>query len=225
MLRIEQVKSYKLPRYPQGVYYVRPDTRSWQTAGSIATAAILALSVSSCKKPGGDIEPSPSSTAVRSVQSSGVVGPPPVPTTMVTEREARTAIDAVFARNGIRLEADVPVSFSINYLNSYKPNTVEGEYIPANDSNSISLELDGFNKDLNIGYEYRIDKDNDTFTFKVEYSLDQASKSNDKTPRIKIIGPISYAPMLSETAEQACKRIETYVQDFINDLRSRGIIP
>ena len=75
MLRIEPIKSYKLPRYPRDIYYERSDTRSWKIAGSIASVAVLALLVSSCKS-GGGVEPPP----------SGLVGPPPMPPEMVTER-------------------------------------------------------------------------------------------------------------------------------------------
>ncbi len=191
MLRIEQIKSYKLPRYPQGLYYEHPDTRSRKIAGSIASAAVLALLVSSCKS-GGEIEP----------PSSGMVGPPPMAPTMVTEREARTVIDEVFARNGIKLEADVPFLFSTG------------------NQTSINLELDGFNKDLNIGYEYIYDeyKDLDSFTSEVIADIDKASKSNDKGPKIKTI------QMLDQTAEEAHKKIEAIIEDFIADLHSRGII-
>ncbi|MBM4433431.1 MAG: hypothetical protein FJ025_05465, partial [Chloroflexi bacterium] len=134
MLRIEQIKSYKIPRYPHGLYYERSCTHPWKVTGSVASLAVLALLVSSCK-PGGGIEPPPT-TVVVEPPPSGVVGPPPMPPELVTEREARTVINEVFVKNGINLEEDVPFSFS------------------PSDQNPISLELDGFNKDLNIGYEY-----------------------------------------------------------------------
>jgi hypothetical protein len=183
MLRIEPIKSYKLPRYPQGLYYERPNTHPWKIAGGIASVAMLALLVSSCKP-------------------VGVVGPPPLPPDMVTEREARTIIDGIFARNGIDLQADVPFSFSLG------------------DQNLINLELDGFNKDLNIGYEYISSEDQTTFTQEVVAELDKACESNVSGPHIKTIG----TEYIYGEAEDAYEDLENTIQDFIADLRSRGII-
>lgn len=66
---------------------------------------------------------------------AGTTEPEPFPH-LVTEEEARTRINDIFIKNGINLEADVPFSF---YLGDPDP---------------YNLELDGFNKELNIGYEY-----------------------------------------------------------------------
>lgn len=183
MLRIEPIKSYKLPRYPQGLYYERSDTHPWKVTGGIASVAMLALLVYSC-------------------EPVGVVGPPPMPPDMVTEREARTIINGAFARNGINLEADVPFSFSLG------------------DQNLINLELDGFNKDLNIGYEYITAEDQAIFTQEVVADLDKACESNVSGPYIKTIG----AEYIYGEAEKAYEALENTIQDFIADLRSRGII-
>ena len=184
MLRIKQIKSYKLPRYPQGLYYKPPDCHPWKITGSITSVAMLALVLSSCK----------------SVPPGGVVGPPPMPPDMVTEREARTIIEQVFSRNGIELEADVPFTFSI------------GAQDP------IDLSLDGYNKDLNVGYEYKYGYDDyESFTIEVTAELGKASGPDGNGPYIKIID--------EEIAhEEAAVNLENTIQDFIDDLRSRGII-
>jgi hypothetical protein len=183
MLRIEPIKSYTLPRYPQGFYYERHGNYPWKIAGSIASTALLALLLSSCK-------PEP----------VGLAGPPPMPPDMVTEMEARTIINEVFARNGIKLEADIPFSFSLA------------------DQNPISLNLDGFNKDINVGYEYRTDEDVSSFTAEVTAELDKATESNPKGPYIKVIDE------QNDYGEKAYRDIEKIIQDFIDDLRSRGVI-
>ncbi len=209
MLRIEQTKSYKLPRYPQGLYYECPVSRSWQTVGGITSVALLALLASSCQ-PVGSIKTSPSAvtksspSTVIKPSTLAITGPPPVQPTMVTEREAQTVIDAVFARNGIKLEADAPFTFTTS------------------DQKSVQLELDGFNKDLNVGYEYIYEyKDFDTFTSKVIVDLNKASKSSEKGPKIKTIERQSYYP--PQTDEEAYKKIEAIIEDSITDLRSKGI--
>ena len=191
ILRIEPIKSYKLPRYPQGLYYERSDTHPWKVTGSIASVAMLALLVSSCK-PGGVVEPPP----------VGVTGPPPIAPDMVTEREAQTVINEVFARNGIKLEADTPFSFS------------------PSDQSPISLELDGFNRDLNVGYEYITGEDQTTLTQEVVADLDKACESNVGGPYIKTID----TQYIYGDTPEAYEDLENIIQDFIADLRSRGII-
>lgn len=183
MLRIEQIESYRLPRYPRVLYYEPPDTSSWKIAGSIASVALLALLVSSCN-------------------SAGVTGPPPMPPTMVTEREARTVIDKVFVKNGINLEADVPFSFF------------------SGDQKQFNLKLDGFNKDLNIGYEYIINDDRYSFYPEVIESLEKACQSDDSGPYIKTIEGQGFY----RGSDEAYEKLETIIQGFIDDLRSRGII-
>lgn len=183
MLKIEPIKSYKIPRYPRGLYYERLCTRPWKVTGGVASLVVLALLASSC-------------------EPVGVVGPPPVAPEMVTEREARIVINEVFARNGINLEEDVPFSFS-----------------PV-DQNPISLELDGFNSDLNIGYEYITGEDETTFTQEVVTELDQASASNAGGPYIKTVG----AQYIYGETQEAYEELEIIIQDFVEGLRSRGII-
>jgi hypothetical protein len=183
MLRIEPIKSYKLPRYPRGLYYERSDTNIRKVTGGIASVAMLALLVSSC-------------------EPAGVVGPPPMAPDMVTEREARTIINEVFVRNGIQLEADVPFAISL------------GDQYP------VSLGLDGFNKDLNIGYEYITGEDQTTFTQEVIADLDKACESDVNGPYIKTVS----AQYIYGDAEKAYEELENIIQDFIADLRSRGII-
>jgi len=186
MLKIEPIKSYKIPRYPQGLYYESLDTHPWKVTGSIASLAVLALLASSCEP---ELPP------------VGVTGPPPVAPEMVTEREARDVINEVFARNGVNLEEDVSFSFS-----------------PAG-KDPVSLELDGFNHILNVGYEYITGEDENTFTQEVIAELDQAS-STDVGPYIKAVG----AQYSYDDAQQAYDELEEIIQDFIRDLRSRAIL-
>ncbi len=184
MLRIRQIESYRLPRYPHGLYYEHSGTAHWKATGTIASVATLALLVSS------------SCTCV------GTVGPPPVDPDMVTEKEARDIINQVFVRNGIKLETDVPYSFTLS------------------NQSPIQLELDGFNKDLNMGYEYISREDRNTFTKEVREELDKARQSNVKGPCIKTIDE----QFVFGDAEKAHKGIEAIIKDFIADLHSKGII-
>lgn len=176
MLEIKPVKSYTLPRYPQGFYYESPQHYPWNLVSvSIASAALLALLGCSCHY--------------------GVIGPPPLPPKYITESEARIIINQVFAENGIELDEDVPYSF-------------------ASDNRTVTLELDGFNEDLKMGYEYiSFEKDVETFTPEVVKDLDEACASRDSGHCIKIIEP-------TESEEY----LENVVQEFIAELRSKGIL-
>ena len=176
MLEIKPVKSYKLPRYPQGFYYETPQHYPWNLVSvSVASAALLALLGCS--------------------SNYGVVGPPPLPPKYITESEARIIINQVFAQNGIQLDEDVPYSL-------------------ATGNRTVTLELDGFNKDLKLGYEYiAFEEDGETFTPEVVTALDEACASKNASPCIKTIEP-------TENKEY----LENVVQEFIAELRSKGIL-
>lgn len=66
----------------------------------------------------------------------GVTGPPPPLPNCVTENEARLVINRVFTENGIEMEEEVLLT---------------AEYT---EGNTVSVELDGYNQDMNVGYEY-----------------------------------------------------------------------
>jgi hypothetical protein len=184
MLRIERVKGYRLPRYPSGQYCEPPGgTRPRKVTGGVASVVMLMLLAASC-----DLDP------------VGVVGPPPMPPEMVTEKEARAAIGAVFTRNGIGLKTDMPFTFTY------------GEQKP------VSLDLDGFNQDLKVGYEYVTREDRGSFTDNVTRQLDSVNKTKSGGPYVKIINEqVDYG-------DAALKDIEKAVQAFIDDLRARGVI-
>ena len=177
MLEIKRVKSYKLPRYPQGLYYETPQHYPWNMVSvGVASAALLALL--GC-----------------STNNYGVVGPPPLPPKYITESEARIIINQVFAQNGIQLAEDVPYSF-------------------ASGNRTVALELDGFNEDLKLGYEYiSFEEDGTTFTPEVVTALDEACASKNASTCIK-------------TIEQAGDKeyLENVVQEFITELRSKGVL-
>ncbi len=137
------------------------------------------------------------------IRPVGVVGPPPVRPDLVTENEARAFINQVFAQNGINLEVDVPFFFA------------------RDQKEPITLELDGFNKDLKVGYEYVSPEDQFSFTTEVRGELRQASSVGDDGPCIGTFDPITY---YGEFEQPDLKRLESLVQEFIDDLRSRDVL-
>jgi hypothetical protein len=88
MLRVRQIRSYAVPRYPEGRF------EPWKQSAGVAilkqgasTAALLLL--------------------LESCDDKGVSGVPARPD-FLTESEARAAITHVFTSNGIALTADAP---------------------------------------------------------------------------------------------------------------------
>ncbi len=207
MLEIKPIKSYKLPKYPQGLYYGPPENYPWNLINTgIASAALLALL--GCSSSNGVVGPPPSGGVVQTPPNggivqpppNGIVGPPPMPPDYVTEREARTIINQAFAKYGVTFEEDVPKSFS-----------VEGQ--------PFTVNLDGFNQELNIGYEY-------------ESTLDGYQLFFDE------IGPGSWiAGAATNTSDSSILVIENVpdgtsgngylekvVEKFIHELQSHGIL-
>ncbi|TES94427.1 MAG: hypothetical protein E3J87_00360 [Candidatus Cloacimonadota bacterium] len=86
MLKIKKIRQYRIAKYPQGIYYHKPDTLSAKLLKTSLTATIITLLESSCV---------------------GVCGPPPVEPGMVTENEARSIIKTVFNNNNVNLEEDI----------------------------------------------------------------------------------------------------------------------
>jgi hypothetical protein len=95
MLEIKKVKTYEIPKYPQGEF-VAPAKTGWSpaAAGAISTSLSALLLYSAC----GPIQP------------FGVVGPPPMPPNLITEQEARNAIKQIFQTSGVVLADDVVFS-------------------------------------------------------------------------------------------------------------------
>lgn len=93
MLKIRQIKNYSIPKYPQGIYYPKPDPAIVGYGKGAAATALITLLFEACG-------------------NGGQTGPPPVPPELVTESEARVVIDQVFADNNVDLAHDVPKFFA-----------------------------------------------------------------------------------------------------------------
>ena len=128
---------------------------------------------------------------------NGVTGPPPLPPDLVTETEARQIIEQVFVDNGVQLERDLPFIL----------------HLAADDS--VTLDLDGFNDSLQVGYEYIIGDDWETFTLQVRGVLD--SLANENGPYIKPVEQI-------EDEGDYTSALRATVQEFIDTLKAQGVI-
>jgi hypothetical protein len=183
MLKIKKIRKYAIARYPHEIYYYKPYSFTSKLLKRIlAPTFILTLL--------GSIAPEP----------IGAVGPPPVAPDMVTENEARAAIEEVFARNNINLKHDV------KYLLKY------GE------DHQAELELDGYNDSLGIGYEYldwKKDKDFNVFTPDILTAIE--NQKNGSGPFIEVIRPL----VKDRHSEE---NLENLIQEFIDSLKARGII-
>ncbi len=217
MLEIKSIKSYKLPKYPQGLYYGPPENYPWNLLSTgIASAALLALlgcsgsNVDVVTPPpnggvvqpppsGGDVQPPPSGGDVQP-PTGGIVGPPPMPPDYVTEREARTIVDQAFARYGITFDEDVPKSFS-----------VEGQ--------PFTVNLDGFNQELNIGYEYESTLDGYQLFFDEigPGSWIAGTATNRSDSSILVIENVP-------DGTSGNGYIEKVVEKFVHELQSNGIL-
>ena len=91
---------------------------------------------------------------------------------------------------------------------------------PAPNKYLVTISAEDFNKDLNIGYEYITGEDETTFTQEVVADLDKACESNVGGPYIKTID----TQYIYGDTPEAYEDLENIIQDFIADLRSRGII-
>jgi hypothetical protein len=176
MLEIKPVTRYSVPKYPQGVYSECPDFISLATPRGAMTAAVLALLLeSSC--------------------GGGQTGPPPLPPDMITESEARTVIDQVFANAGIDLVNDYQLRLE----------TQPGD--------TADLSIDGYNDSLEVGYEYLYQYDWDTFIPDVRATLD--SLADDSGPYVKAI---------DEKPAGSNAVLRAIAQEFIDSLRASGAI-
>ncbi len=143
MLRIRQVASYSVPKYPRETF------RPWRESAVLthvrrgaATAALLAI-LESCD---GDKGLWPDGG-----QTAGV----PRPFPFLTEYEAYVIVTNVFADNRITLTPDVTLS------------------VIGSDGDTTDVVLDGYNDSLRVGYEYVYgDDDLDTFSHVLIAQLD-----------------------------------------------------
>jgi hypothetical protein len=181
-LEIKQVRSYQRAKYPRLTYQEsrRIYPGNLLMAG-MTSAALLALLGSACVEQA-DIRP-------------GLVGPPPMDPNYVTENEARSVINEVFARNGITLNSDV----TLDFLRDNKDRVI--------------LNLDGFNSKLNIGYEYIFGDDNTAFTPEVITDLEKAYSAGETGPFVITVSP-----------PRSPEELESLIQEFIAGLRSKGIL-
>jgi hypothetical protein len=124
-----------------------------------------------------------------------LIGVPPPPD-LITEHVAREKIVDAFSRNSISLESDVDVLFAIS------------------DTLNQSFTLDGYNDSLSVGYEY-ISVDDPDLT---NYSYQIREAINDTTDNKHIL-------LLDDYFEEGYESLlDTLTQDFIDDLRARGIL-
>ncbi|MFH0778018.1 MAG: hypothetical protein V2A71_05230 [Candidatus Eisenbacteria bacterium] len=90
MLRIQQIRRYRVARYPRGSYSNKtPSSPKMILEGGAISLAMLAL--------------------LQSCECTGTTGPPPVRPDLVTENEARQIIERVFTNRGLGMERDVPL--------------------------------------------------------------------------------------------------------------------
>ncbi len=186
MLEIKTIKSYKLPKYPQGLYCSPSENYPWNliSTGIASTALLALLGCTGC---------------------IGCAGPPPMPPNYMTEREARTVISQAFAKYGVNFEEDIPCSFSL-------------------EGNPFSGNLDGFNKELKIGYEYLSDH-TDYEEFRKGYPEGYAHAgpwvagvlTDVNGPSILVVDNVAEGTSGKEYLENA-------VEEFVHELQSHGIL-
>jgi len=115
----------------------------------------------------------------------------------IDENTARTAIIKVFSDNGINLNQDV--SYELTLENNSK----------------VTIVLDGYKSDKKIGYEYINKDESPSFSNEIQNKL--YSDTENSGPYIKSINTM-YDYSLDTTD------LENMIIEFINDLKSRGII-
>jgi hypothetical protein len=178
MLRIRQVKTYRIAKYPQGEY--RP--KQQHPAVGVATQGILSVLLLAL---------------VDSCEGPGTTGPPPIAPDLLTENEARILVEKVFNNNSIQLTRDYKLEVALG------------------DNDTLSLDLDGYNDSLQVGYEYIGQGDELTFKNSVVNTLD--SLNSESGPYIDPIPP-------TYTDQEYREYLEKSVQEFIDSLKAEGVI-
>jgi hypothetical protein len=134
------------------------------------------------------------------VRPVGVTGPPPMPPKMLTEQEARSFIKQVYNNNGIQMEEDVP-------------------YLLSSENGTTTLNLDGYNKQLKIGYEYLSAEDMESLTPEIITNLEKnSSRADNAGTFIQTISEHYYY----DSKDAAFEDIEKSVQSFITELKANG---
>jgi hypothetical protein len=131
-------------------------------------------------------------------KGTGVTGPPPVMPEMVTETEARQIINRVFLDNNVTLQQDFPLVFKWA-------------------QDSIAFDVDGYNEELRVGYEYINPdySDNQYFSQDTRTALSTAKEADG--PYIEVVDPGFNLP-------KGQAEIEAQIQAFIDKLKGMGII-
>jgi hypothetical protein len=183
LLKIKTVRHYRHPKYPRGIYFEHAGLRPGKIAGGIALAPILSLLLSSCA-PGLHVETDITTGTTTTMRH------------VITESEAKSRIDALFADHGIFLQDNGQITIKLS------------------DGTTQDIALDGFSDNLSIGYEYISNEDAAALTPEAITAL-EAAGDNQTGTHIKII-----------TAEHDYYDgyLEKTIQDFIEELRSQGVI-
>lgn len=178
MPEIRMVKKYRVAKYPRGIYQPKKRHPLAAMAEKGAISALLFTLLEAC-------------------DSTGVTGPPPVVPDLVTENEARLAINQVFVSNSLPMTADQQLRLHF----------VDGD--------SADIVLDGYNDSVQVGYEYLTGDDLDSFTEKVVNQLD--SLAGESGPYIKTVDQIR-----KDVDDQ--QYLDSVIQEFIDSLKSQGAI-
>jgi hypothetical protein len=100
---------------------------------------------------------------------------------MITENEARQAIEDVFRGEGLGMTREVPIT------------------VHTGPGGSVTMHLDGFNDTVKVGYEYLYDADYDTFNYDVWRAADSLMSENG--PYVKFVGGTGYLDVIEREIE------------------------
>jgi hypothetical protein len=125
------------------------------------------------------------------------MGGMPIAPKCVSEERAREIIGNVFVARGIRLQADWTVA------------------VPIGHADSLSLNADGFNDSLQVGYEYISSDDGPVFTNDARYWLNNLDHS--ASPHVLV---------LNEEVEraEALNHLQQMTEAFLDSLKVQGVI-
>jgi hypothetical protein len=179
-LEIRRVKRYGAARYPRKQYGEKtPDfPGTLMKRGALSFVMLALLESSAC-------------------DDVGTTGPPPVMPSLVTENEARRAIEQAFGAHGIGLQEDV------------------GILLHYGDNDSTLLTLDGYNDSLRVGYEYVYGNDFREFSPAVRHALDSLIDAGG--PYIEPIDVIEMQHDYNTILQQI-------VDEFVDTLKAHGVI-
>jgi len=125
------------------------------------------------------------------------LGGVPVPPRYVSEIDARQIMNQVFADRDITLDSSQVVT------------------IPIGVHDTLTLNVDGFNDSLQVGYEYILWDDQEQFTPDVSRTLDSLNLA--ATPHI-----LTVDAELDKAGAEA--HLQLVVQEFLDSLAAQGVI-